>query len=194
MRKIVLASASPRRKELLENLGLKFSVAVSDADESVVPKELEPGLYVRELSLIKAVSVAKICPKNTFVIGADTVVVHNGQILGKPANREEAYSMLRSLSGGEHFVYTGISVVDTDSMHSVSEYEKTTVVMRELTDREINFYIDNFNVLDKAGAYGIQEYASSFVSGIHGDYFNVVGLPVCRLCTLVSKEFGEDLV
>lgn len=194
MRKIVLASASPRRKELLENLGLKFSVAVSDADETVVSKELEPGLYVRELALIKAVSVAKICPKNTFVIGADTVVVHDGQILGKPANREEAYNMLRTLSGGEHYVYTGISVVDTDSMHTVSEYEKTTVVMRELTDREINFYIDNFNVMDKAGAYGIQEYASSFVSGIHGDYFNIVGLPVCRLCTLVSKEFGEDLV
>ncbi len=194
MRKIVLASASPRRKELLENLGLKFSVAVSDADETVVSKELEPGLYVRELALIKAVSVAKICPKNTFVIGADTVVVHDGQILGKPANREEAYNMLRTLSGGEHYVYTGISVADTDSMHTVSEYEKTTVVMRELTDREINFYIDNFNVMDKAGAYGIQEYASSFVSGIHGDYFNIVGLPVCRLCTLVSKEFGEDLV
>lgn len=194
MRKVVLASKSPRRRELLENIGLRFAVAVSDTDESQVPKDLEPGLYVRELSLLKANAVAKMCDKNTFIIGADTVVVHNGSILGKPKDRQEAFEMLNALSGDVHYVYTGISVIDTNDMHSVSEYEKTTVRFRNLSEREINHYIDNFSVLDKAGAYGIQEFASIFVEAVNGDYFNIVGLPVCRLCTMISKEYGEDLI
>ncbi len=194
MRKVVLASKSPRRRELLENIGLRFAVAVSDTDESQVPKDLEPGLYVRELSLLKANAVAKMCDKNTFIIGADTVVVHNGSILGKPKDRQEAFEMLNALSGDVHYVYTGISVIDTNDMHSVSEYEKTTVRFRSLSEREINHYIDNFSVLDKAGAYGIQEFASIFVEAVNGDYFNIVGLPVCRLCTMISKEYGEDLI
>jgi len=194
MRKVVLASKSPRRRELLENIGLRFAVAVSDTDESQVPKDLEPGLYVRELSLLKANAVAKMCDKNTFIIGADTVVVHNGSILGKPKDRQEAFEMLNALSGDVHYVYTGISVIDTNDMHSVSEYEKTTVRFRSLSEREINHYIDNFSVLDKAGAYGIQEFASIFVESVNGDYFNIVGLPVCRLCTMISKEYGEDLI
>lgn len=194
MRKIILASKSPRRKELLQNIGLNFAVAVSDADESSVSKDTEPALYVKELSMIKAFAVAKHCDKNTFVIGADTIVVHNGKILGKPKDRQEAFDMLSALSGDVHYVYTGITVVDTNDLHSVSECEKTTVTMRTLSEREINYYIDNFNVLDKAGSYGIQEYASTFVSSIEGDYFNIVGLPVCRLCTLISREYGEDLI
>ncbi len=194
MRKIVLASKSPRRRELLENIGLSFAVAVSDTDESLVSKALEPGLYVRELSLLKANAVARLCDKNTFIIGADTVVVHNGEILGKPKDRDEAYNMLKSLSGDVHYVYTGVSVIDTNDMHSISEYEKTAVTFRSLSEREINYYIDNFSVLDKAGAYGIQEFASTFVQAVNGDYFNVVGLPVCRLCTMISKEYGEDLI
>ena len=194
MRKVVLASKSPRRRELLENIGLKFAVAVSDTDESQVPKDLEPGLYVRELSLLKANAVARMCDKNTFIIGADTVVVHHERILGKPKDREEAFEMLRSLSGDVHYVYTGITVIDTNDMHAVSEYEKTAVSFRTLSEREINYYIDNFSVLDKAGAYGIQEFASTFVESVNGDYFNIVGLPVCRLCTMISKEYGEDLI
>ena len=194
MRKVVLASKSPRRRELLENIGLKFAVAVSDTDESQVPKDLEPGLYVRELSLLKANAVARMCDKNTFIIGADTVVVHQERILGKPKDREEAFEMLRSLSGEVHYVYTGITVIDTNDMHTVSEYEKTAVSFRTLSEREINYYIDNFSVLDKAGAYGIQEFASTFVESVNGDYFNIVGLPVCRLCTMISKEYGEDLI
>ncbi len=194
MRKVILASASPRRKELLQNIGLKFAVAVSDADESSVPKELEPGLYVRELSFIKALTVAKVSGKDSFVIGADTVVVHGGDILGKPLGKDDARGMLRRLSGDTHYVYTGISVVDTNTMETVSEFEKTAVTFRELTDREIDYYVDNYSVLDKAGSYAIQEYAGTFVKCIQGDYFNIVGLPVCRLCELVKKEFGEDLV
>jgi len=194
MRRIVLASKSPRRKELLENIGLKFSIAVCDTDESVVPKDMEPGLYVRELSLIKANAAVRLCGKNTFIIGADTIVTYDGKILGKPKNREDAFNTLKTLSGKVHCVYTGISVIDTNDMHSVSEYEKTEVSFRELSDREINYYIDNFNVLDKAGSYGIQEYASTFVDCVRGDYFNIVGLPVCRLVTMISKEYGEDLI
>lgn len=194
MRKIVLASASPRRKELLENIGCKFSVVISDADESGIPKDLDPGTYVRELSLLKATQAAKYVDKNTLVIGADTVVESNGRILGKPKDKEEAFEMLRAMSGKTHYVYTGITVVDTGDMRAVSQYEKTAVTMREIPDREINHYINNFNVLDKAGAYGIQEYASVFVSRIEGDYFNIVGLPLCRLSEMISKEYGEDLV
>ena len=194
MRKIVLASASPRRKELLENIGCRFSVVISDADEDQIPKDLEPGTYVRELSLLKATQAAKHVDKNTLVIGADTVVESEGRILGKPKDKNEAFEMLKAMSGNTHYVYTGITVVDTNDMHAVSQYEKTAVTMREISDREINYYINNFKVLDKAGAYGIQEYASVFVSRIEGDYFNIVGLPLCRLSQMISKEYGEDLV
>ncbi len=194
MREIILASQSPRRKELLENIGVKFQILVSDIDESLVSKELEPGMYVRELAFLKALDIAKHCPKNMFVIGADTVVVLDGEILGKPKDRDEAFEMLKKLSGRTHYVFTGISIADTNDMHTVSEYEKTAVTFKELTEKEINYYIDNYNVLDKAGAYAIQEYAGTFVKSINGDYFNIVGLPVCRLCTLVLEEYGEELV
>ncbi len=194
MRGIILASQSPRRKEILENVGVKFQILVSDVDESVVSRDYEPALYVRELALLKAMGVAKHCPKNKFVIGADTVVVLDGEILGKPKDRQDAYDMLKKLSGKTHYVYTGISVVDTNDAHTVAAYESTAVTFKELTEKEINYYIDNYNVLDKAGAYAVQEYAGRFVKSINGDYFNVVGLPVCRLCTLVSEEYGEELV
>ena len=191
MKKFVLASKSPRRKELLENIGIKFMVIEGDVDESVVPKSLEPKLYVQELAVLKANSVAKKAGKNTLVIGSDTVVIHNDEVLGKPADLNEAKSMLKSLSGKTHYVYTGVAVLDTDSMKIVSDYEKTAVTFRELSDNEIDYYVSNYRTLDKAGAYGIQEFAGVFVSGIEGDYFNIVGLPLCRLYTLINEEFGE---
>lgn len=193
MKNFVLASKSPRRKELLENIGLKFSIMEGDVDERIVPKNLEPKLYVQELAVLKANSVAKSLPKNTLVIGADTVVIHNGEVLGKPCDKENAFNMLKKLSGNTHYVYTGVAVLDTDSMKIVADYEKTAVTFRKLTDEEIRFYIENFRVTDKAGAYGIQEFAGVFVSKIEGDYFNIVGLPVCKLYTLVKEEFGEEL-
>lgn len=196
MRRIILASKSPRRKELLENIGLKFDVLVTDADESIVSKNLAPGEYVRELSAIKAKAAAeKIGFEDAFVIGADTVVVsQSGEIIGKPADREDAVNTLKQLSGKVHYVYTGITVINTFRAKVASDFEKTAVTFRELTDREINYYVDNFSVLDKAGSYGIQEYASIFVSKIEGDYFNIVGLPVCRLATMISEEYGEELI
>ena len=193
MKNIILASKSPRRKELLENIGFKFSVFEGDVDESTVPKTLEPNLYVQELAVLKANSVAKRSPKNTLIIGADTVVIHDGEVLGKPHDLDEAYNMLKSLSGKTHYVYTGVAVIDTDSMKIASRYEKTAVTFRELSDEEIRFYIENYKTLDKAGAYGIQEFAGVFVSSIEGDYFNIVGLPMCRLYTLINEEFGEEL-
>ena len=191
MKKFVLASKSPRRKELLENIGIKFMVVEGDVDESVVPKSLEPKLYVQELAVLKANSVAKKAGKNTLVIGSDTVVIHNDEVLGKPADLNEAKSMLKSLSGNTHYVYTGVAVLDTDDTKIVSDYEKTAVTFRELSDSEIDYYVSNYRTLDKAGAYGIQEFAGVFVSGIEGDYFNIVGLPLCRLYTLINEEFGE---
>ncbi len=194
MRKIVLASKSPRRRELLENIGLKFDIVVCDTDEDIISKDIDPSLYVRELSFIKASSAVRLCAKNTFVIGADTVVVHDGKILGKPKDRDDAFDMLRSMSGKTHRVYTGISIIDTNDMHAVSEYVMTEVTFRQISDKEINHYIDNFSVMDKAGAYGIQEYAGTFAESINGDYFNIVGLPVCKLVTMILGEYGEDLI
>ena len=193
MKKFVLASKSPRRKEILENIGIRFNVIEGDVDESVVPKTLEPKIYVQELAVLKANSVAKKAGKHSLVIGSDTVVIHNGQVLGKPADLNEAFTMLKSLSGKTHYVYSGIAVLDTDSMKIVSDYEKTAVTFRELSDKEIEFYIKNYRTTDKAGAYGIQEFAGVFVSKIEGDYFNIVGLPVCRLYTLIKEEFGEEI-
>ncbi len=194
MKKFVLASKSPRRSELLKNIGIDFSVVVTDADESVISKDLPCDLYVRELSFLKSTSAAKLIKDKCYIIGADTVVVAGGRILGKPKDRQDAFEMLSSLSGKMHSVYTGITITNTKDMFSVSEYEKTDVYFRSLTDDEINYYIDNYSVLDKAGAYGIQEFAGRFVEKIDGDYFNIVGLPVCRLCTMFKKEFGEDLI
>lgn len=193
MKKFVLASKSPRRKELLENMGIRFKVIEGDVDESIVPKDLEPGLYVCELAVLKANSIAKKAGKNSIVIGADTVVIHEGRVLGKPKDLTEAFNMLKSLSGKTHEVYTGVAVLDTDSMKIASRYEKTSVTFREITDDEIDFYVEEYHPLDKAGAYGIQEFAGVFVKGIEGDYFNIVGLPMCRLYTLIKEEFGEEL-
>lgn len=188
----ILASKSPRRKELLENIGMTFSVVESSFDESTVSKELEVPLYVQELALCKAMSLVKESPKDCLIIGADTVVEFNGQILGKPADRGEAIEMLSNLSGNVHYVYTGVAVVRSNDAKSSASYEKTAVYFDNISREEIEYYVDNFSVLDKAGAYGIQEYAGVFVKKIEGDYFNIVGLPVCLLYKIISKEFGEE--
>lgn len=192
-RKFVLASGSPRRRELLKSIGAQFTICVADVDESTVPETLEPSIYVQELAVLKASAAASGCEKHTLVIGADTVVVSGGKILGKPKDSEDAENMLRSLSGKSHFVYTGIAVADTDSMRIESRCEKTEVVFRDISDSEIKLYVKNCRPLDKAGAYGIQEFAAVFVKSVSGDYFNVVGLPLCRLYTLIKDEFGEEL-
>lgn len=188
MYKYVLASKSPRRKELLSNIGIKYEVMESDFDESTVSKELEPQLYVKELAMFKAMSVVKNVSADTLVIGADTVVVFDNEVLGKPKDRQDAIGMLKKLSGNVHYVYTGVCVVRSNDAKTVASCEKTAVFFRQLTDDEIEYYIDTYKPFDKAGSYGIQEYAGVFVSRIEGDYFNIVGLPVCRLNNIL-KEF-----
>lgn len=189
----ILASQSPRRRQLLEQIGAQFEVICGSADEADVPKELSPDLYVRELAVLKANSVAGLTDKPALIIGADTVVVSKGKILGKPSDEQHAVQMLRELSGETHSVYTGIAVADTTDMKIASVYERTLVTFRELSDAEIIEYVRKYRPFDKAGAYGIQEYAGVFVSRIDGDYCNVVGLPLCRLYTLIKDEFGEVL-
>jgi septum formation protein len=176
MERLILASSSPRRKELLENMQLSFEVASSDVDESF-SEHLPPAEVVMQLAERKAKEVANHYPAD-YVLGADTIVVLEGQVLGKPSDKEEANAMLRQLSGQTHEVYTGVAIVS--NKESICFYEKTTVTFWELTENEINMYVSSGEPLDKAGAYGIQQLGSFLVKEIQGDYYNVVGLPIAR--------------
>jgi septum formation protein len=176
MEHLILASSSPRRKELLENIHLTFEVTSSDVDESF-SEGMSPEEVVKLLAERKAKAVAANNP-TAFVLGADTIVVLEGNVLGKPIDEEEAAVMLRKLSGKTHEVYTGVAIVSPNDAFSF--YEKTTVTFWELTETEINMYVSSGEPLDKAGAYGIQQLGSFLVKEIQGDYFSVVGLPISR--------------
>ena len=198
--KIVLASASPRRAELLKNIGLEFSVRPDDSEEISTPG-LDPAETVKELARNKASNVAGkirnaggLGDEEVLVIGADTVVVSNGEILGKPTDETDAERTLRRLSGNRHEVYTGVSVIDTFSGREVCDHEATVVEFRDISDEEIAAYIRTGEPMDKAGAYGIQNLGALFVKRIEGDYFNVVGLPLCKLGMILKKEFGVRLI
>jgi septum formation protein len=175
---VVLASASPRRRELLQKAGVAFTVKVSDADEHIDP-DTPPHEAVMALARQKARAVAKTCPDD-LVIGADTVVVYDGAILGKPSDEADAARMLRMLSGKTHTVYTGVCFVSADKTESF--YEQTQVTFYPLTEQEIEAYVATGEPMDKAGAYGIQGRGCTLVQRICGDYFNVVGLPVAAVC------------
>lgn len=192
MYKFILASKSPRRKELLQNIGMVFDVIESDFDENTISKDIEPKLYVQELAIGKASALLKNVPRKSLVIGADTVVCLDSKILGKPTDRNDAINMLKMLSGRVHQVYTGVCVARSDDGKIVSSYEKTDVYFDEICEKDIEHYVDNYSVLDKAGAYGIQEYAGVFVNKIDGDYFNIVGLPVHLLHKIINSEFGKE--
>jgi septum formation protein len=176
MQNLILASSSPRRKELLENLRLTFTISSSEVDESFDPT-LSPEDVVMDLAERKA-QVIFTENKKAFVIGSDTIVVADNQVLGKPADENEAKEMLTKLSGRKHDVYTGVSILSPNG--TTRFYERTEVEFWELTDEEINFYAQSGEPLDKAGAYGIQQLGSMLVKKISGDYFAVVGLPVAR--------------
>ena len=189
--KLILASASPRRRELLSMLGWDFKVEVSNADENI-DKTLQPDLFTQELALLKAADVAKkhANEKNTLVIGADTIVYLDGEILGKPKDNTDAKRMLTAMSGKEHFVYSGICVIDTSTAKAECRCVKTAVKFCTLSERQIDDYVSTGEPLDKAGAYGIQGKAAVLVEGINGDYFNVVGLPLATLNELIVNEFN----
>ncbi|NOQ51833.1 MAG: septum formation inhibitor Maf [Desulfuromonadaceae bacterium] len=190
--KVILASASPRRKELLEQIGLAFEVIPSRAEEKELPGET-PEEHVVRLSIDKASEVANR-PEITgrWFIGSDTIVLCNGQILGKPLDEQQAAVMLRQLSGREHQVLSGYAILDRETGRQRTEAVMTRVRFRELTDEEITRYIASGEPADKAGAYAIQGLGVCFVAGIEGSYTNVVGLPLCRL-TLTLKELGIPL-
>lgn len=190
---VVLASGSPRRKDLLTQIGLSFSVQISQADETI-PAGMSPHLAVQTLSLLKAADVAKQAEKNAVIIAADTVVVLDGEILTKPKDEQDAKEMLARLSGREHSVLTGVTVLRRRDGKSVSVTEETKVHFRTLSEKEIISYVNSKEPLDKAGAYGIQGLGGLFVEKIEGDYYNVVGLPLCLLGNLLQTEFDFELM
>lgn len=196
MSEIILASASPRRKELLQNMGLDFSVVVSDTDESLVDRDVVPGIYVQQLAFLKAAESAKkiIKNKNAVVIAADTIVVEGGAVLGKPSDEHDARSMLKRLSGKTHKVYTGFCVMRLSDAKTVCKDVATEVTFRALSDEKIESYIKSGEPMDKAGAYGIQGLGAMLIDGINGDYFNVVGLPVGELANVLETEFDFKLI
>lgn len=181
--KLVLASKSPRRSEILKNAGIDFTVRVADADETI-PEGTRPEDAVVFLAARKAMAVPRA--DDEVVIGADTVVVLDDKILGKPKDRDDAFNMIKSLSGRVHSVFTGVCAIG-DGI-SLTFAEETKVEFYPLSDDEINEYVNTDEPYDKAGAYGIQGLASKFINGIHGDYFNVVGLPMSSVYKKIIKN------
>ncbi|MCH5268646.1 MAG: septum formation inhibitor Maf [Lachnospiraceae bacterium] len=183
MCRFILASGSPRRRELLNQIGISHEVIPSDVDESMT--ETEPAQVVEELSRRKALDVAgKIqAQTQTIILGADTVVTLDGEILGKPTDTEKAFEMLHSLQGRKHTVYTGVTIVSVKGndrqVHTF--HESTAVEIYPMNENEIRAYIATKDPMDKAGAYGIQGAFAAYIRGIAGDYYTVVGLPVGRL-------------
>lgn len=179
--KLILASASPRRHELLKYIRDDFEIIVGNFDESIVPFTGDFGEYVKALSKGKALEVANSILEDVVVIGADTIVAFENQVLGKPKDENHAFEMLKSLSGNTHFVYSGITVLKKSENKVISDFVCTEIKFSKLTDSEIWEYVKTGEPLDKAGAYGIQGKAGVFVEKIEGCYYNVVGLPLNRL-------------
>ena len=194
--KLILASKSPRRREILQNLGLSFEIVTAETDESSTTSD--PCALVEELSERKGIAVRDLLLSegrdlsDTVIISSDTVVAADGKILGKPRDPEDAANMLRMLSGREHEVISGISLIGGGRCGVA--HEVTRVAFATLNEENISFYLRSGEPFDKAGAYAIQGLASMWIEGIRGDYFNVVGLPVHRMCKLYSELFGNEIL
>lgn len=188
---LILASASPRRHSLLSQIGLSFDVRVSRIDESSF-KDLPPAARVEALALAKAKAVADSVSKDVLVIGADTVVVCQDQVLGKPASVREATAMLNFLSGRTHTVYTGVALVQVPGGKQKSTFASTDVTFNRLAPAVIDSYVATGEPMDKAGGYGIQGRGALLISSIKGDYFNIVGLPLVKVAELM-EQFGFDI-
>lgn len=183
--KLVLASSSPRREEILEQLNLKFTIVPSKIDEENF-KSSDPVELVKLLAAEKAKSVSNLV-EDAIIIAADTVVVHNDQILGKPNGKLDAKKMLKKLSADQHQVITGIAVLNSSSGESHLDHNITEVKMTALSEQEINSYVDKGEPLDKAGSYAIQGFGGLFVEEIRGSYYSVMGLPIHQLAKLLDK-------
>ncbi len=190
--KVILASKSPRRKEILQNVGVAFTVDVPDVDENVSPV-LSPSEAVLEISRRKAEKVAKRHDGEDFiVISADTIVTIDGKIIGKPRDKEDAFGILKSLSGRCHEVFTGFTV--SDGVQTQTGFEVTRVYFKALKDEDIRKYIETGEPMDKAGAYGIQGKGCILVDKIEGDYYNVVGFPISKICVTIAEKFGINIL
>jgi septum formation protein len=185
--KIILASASERRQELLGRIIENFTVLVSDFDESNVEKTDNISRYVEEIALGKAMDVKKKVAEPSLIIAADTVVCLENEILGKPKDKLDAQYMLSKLSGSTHKVYTGVVLINTDTGKVLKDSVETQVFFSKLTEKQINNYIETGDPMDKAGAYGIQGKAGVFVKEIRGCYYNVVGLPLNKLNEMIEE-------
>ena len=199
--KVILASKSPRRKEILETLGIPFTIVTADTDEK--SDQTDPALLVEQLAMQKAHDVQDLLESqnklepDTLIIASDTVVALNGEILGKPRDREDAYRMIKGLQNTTHHVHSGIAFcyVDANGTHrGAYSHASTAVHFGPMTEADIALYIDSKEPYDKAGAYAIQGLAGRWITGIEGDYFNVVGLPVNVMCELCLQAFGIDLL
>lgn len=188
---IILASGSPRRREILANTNAKFDVLTSDVDERIFKFE-EPTQLVLRLAFEKCMDIAINNPES-LVIGADTIVVLDNEILGKPRNEDEAFDMLSKLSNREHQVITGMSIVNIENNKKIVDYTISNVKFKNLTDQDIRDYISTGECLDKAGSYGIQGYGALLVKEIQGDYFNIVGLPISKLSDILKANFNINL-
>lgn len=188
---IILASASPRRQQLLTQIGLDFFVEPSCIDENL-NCEMDFGHLVAEIAFQKAAAVAKKHEKG-LVLGADTIVVLDEEVLGKPATLQEAEGMLSHLSGRWHRVFTGLTLIDAATNHCLKEFEESQVKFKNLSSSEIQNYVETGEPLDKAGAYAIQGKGALFVEKIYGDYYNIVGLPLFKLNTMLIR-FGMEIL
>lgn len=186
---IILASGSPRRKELLKLLGVDFKVIISNKEEILTSSD--PETVVKELSMRKAEDVAEGVAGSAIILGADTVVAYQGQILGKPKDREDAIRMISSFAGDEHSVYTGVCMIRKEadgSVKKISFAEKTHVTVYPMTHQEIERYVDTGEPMDKAGAYAIQGLFAPYIKEISGDYYNIVGFPIAGIYQRLKSE------
>ncbi|MEE0884093.1 MAG: Maf family protein [Faecalimonas sp.] len=194
-KKIILASASPRRRELMQQAGYNFEIRVSHKEETYISET--PDDIVKELALLKARDIAgQNEVKDLVVIGADTVVAYQGAILGKPSSKEDAFAMIQSFQGDKHQVYTGVAILSYDEEGNetvVNHAMKTDVYVNSMTDEEIWKYIESDNVMDKAGSYGIQSGFAIHIEKIEGDYFNVVGLPISYIYNILKEIEGVGM-
>lgn len=195
--RVILASTSPRRKELIASLNIPFDIVPSHVDETI-HEHLSPAQIVTELSKRKAEAVyhsldSSSVSQGGIIVGSDTIVVRDAQVLGKPRNVDEAAAMIATLQGRTHTVYTGVACIDSITGETVVDYRSTKVTMKTMTDGEVLAYANSGEGLDKAGGYAIQGLGATLVTGIEGCYFNVVGLPL-SLLTDMLKQFGINVL
>ena len=187
---IILASSSPRRKELMERMGLEFTIRTAQHDETMNPAG-DPADEVADVSRRKASAIQPLCTEDDIIVAADTVVVCDGLIMGKPHDSEDAVNMLHRLSGREHQVMTGLTV--SRGSRTETRTVITAVRFRPMSDAEIRAYVATGEPMDKAGAYGVQGLAAMFIEGLDGDFYNVMGLPLCTLAAML-RGYGVKLL